>query len=170
MDTLIEWAEKAALENLRFRLQNAETLAREASTTLTILLAGMGAATAYAIKGFEQTLPTSLTIGAAVLACWLMVVGALLIVFCILTTELPAPTNEPKNLFQKEYALDLLREVELRNIQSRIELLVQRNHRVAAWLDRTRILALLSPLIFVIAVWVSAGHWPGLCAQELAAG
>lgn len=36
----IEWIEASGRENLRFRLQNAETLAREAQQTLTVLLAG----------------------------------------------------------------------------------------------------------------------------------
>lgn len=151
MSDLFEWAEKAGLENLRFRLQNAETLAKEAMSTLTMVLAGMGAALAYAARGFEQLPPVPLAVGAAVLAGWLMIAGCVLVFFCMLTTALPVPTNEPANLYQEKYTLDALREVELKNIQERIEQTRARNHRVAAWLDRARLLALASPLVFLIA-------------------
>jgi len=101
MSELLEWAENAGLENLRFRLQNAEALAKEAATTLTVLGAGMGGALAYAVKGFEKQPASALAIGAGVLAVWLMFVGGLLVFFCMLTTSLPAPTNEPMNLIKK---------------------------------------------------------------------
>lgn len=148
---LLDWAEKAGAENIKFRLQNAETLAKEASTTLTILLAGIGGSLAYAVKGFESAQISSLAFGAAVLSAWLTLAAVVLMVQCIVTTALPAPTNEPKNLFQKDYELDKLREVELGNLQERIFQTTARNHRVAAWLDRVRLLAISSPLVFVIA-------------------
>lgn len=158
MSDLLDWAEKSGLENLNFRLQNAETLAKEAASTLTILLAGIGGALAFAVKGFEEAPPTPLAIGTAGLAIWLMITGCLLVVFCMLTTSLPALTNEPKNLYQKGFELNALREVELRNIQERITQTAARNHRVAAWLDRCRLLALASPLVFAI----SALAWAAL--------
>jgi hypothetical protein len=120
MSELIDWAEKAGLENLRFILQNAETLSKEASSTLTALLAGMGGSLAYAVKGFEQTSLSPLAIGAVALAVWLMIAGCLLVIFCMLTTFLPAPTNEPRNLYQKKFTVEILREIELQNIQERI--------------------------------------------------
>lgn len=101
MSTLLDYAEKAGQENIKFRLQNAETLAKEASSSLTILLAGIAASMAYAIKGFEQTQATHLTIGAAALAIWLMIVATTLVFFCILTTKLDVPFNEPMNLYKK---------------------------------------------------------------------
>ncbi|MDP1586609.1 MAG: hypothetical protein Q8M07_02600 [Prosthecobacter sp.] len=158
MSELIDWAERAGLENLKFRLQNSEALAKEASSTLTVLLAGVGGSLAYAVKGFERDVVSPLVVGAAAMSGWLMLAGCLLIVFCMLTTSLPAPTNEPKNLYQKTFAIELLREVELENIQERIEQTAARNHRVAAWLDRCRLLVITSPLIFVVAAFFAAAH------------
>ncbi|MBA1446614.1 MAG: hypothetical protein M3H12_07765 [Chromatiales bacterium] len=158
MTGLIDWVEQAALENIRFHLQVTETLAKEAASTLILLLAGMGGALAYAVKGFEQATLTSLAVGAGMLSAWLMVVGCLLVIKCLLSTWLYAPTNEPKNLYQKDYSLDEMHEAELRNMQVRIEQVIMRNHRVAAWLDRSRLLALASPVVFVIAAafsWVA---------------
>lgn len=148
MSDLIDYAEKAGLENIKFRLQNAETLAKDSASTLTILLAGMGASMAYAIRGFEYVTPTPVTVGAAALAIWLMTASVLLVIFCIISTPLPVPTNEPLNLYQKDYSLDAIREIELRNLDARIKETAVRNHRVAVWLDRVRFMAILSPLSF----------------------
>lgn len=158
MSDHITYAETAGFENIRFRLQNAETLAREATSTLTILLAGMGAAMAYAVKGFEQVSPSALAIGAAALSIWLMLVAVLLVVYCMLTTNLPAPTNEPMHLYQVEYPLESIRKVELRNLDERIKQIAARNHRVAAWIDRARLLAIASPIVFAFSALVWAAR------------
>lgn len=159
MSELLDWVEKAGMENIRFRLQITETLAKEAQTTLTVLLAGMGASLAYAIKGLESAEGMSAaTSGAACLSVWLMIGAAVLIVQCIMTAPLYPPANEPKNLYQKNYALDKLREFELLNMQASIDAIVARNHRVAAWLDRVRIWATASPLVFTLWVLVWAAR------------
>ncbi len=158
MNSLIDWVEHAALENLRFRLQNAETLAKEAASTLTVLIAGIGFSFAYAIKGYGQTDLTALTIGISALFAWLMLAGCLLIINCMLSASLPTPTNEPKNLYQKDFELDKLREVELSNIQDRISQATNRNHRISAWLDRVRLMVIASPIIFFIAALVWAAR------------
>ncbi len=150
MSELMDFAENAGNENIKFRLQNAEILAKEAASTLTILLAGMGGAMAYAVKGLEQQTPTALVMGSIALSAWLMLAAVLLVIFCMLTTDLPAPTNEPLNLYQKEYTLEAIREVELRNLDTRIKQTSARNHRVAAWLDRSRLAAIASPLVFAV--------------------
>ncbi len=157
MSELIDWAEKAGLENIRFRLQITETLAKEAQTTLTILLAGMGGSLAYAMKGLESAAGMdAITSGAAFLSAWLMISSILLIMNCIMTAPLSPPTNEPKNLYRKDYTLDELREFEMLNLQKRIEIITARNHRVAAWLDRVRLWVAASPLVFMLWVvfWV----------------
>ncbi|MCU7933702.1 MAG: hypothetical protein KZQ99_02340 [Candidatus Thiodiazotropha sp. (ex Dulcina madagascariensis)] len=155
MKDLLTYAEEAGMENLRFRIQNSEVLAKEAASTLTIILAGMGGSLAYAAKGLEHTPPSSLVLGAAALALWLMIVGCLLVVFCMLTTELQVPTNEPTNLYQAKYSIEKIRIAELKNIQARIEKATMRNQRVAVWLDRCRLLFLASPLIFAIPAFFS---------------
>ncbi len=153
MSELIDWVEKQALENIRFRLQNSENLAKEASTTLTLLLAGIGGALAYAVKGFEADPISNLTAGAVALAAWFMIVAMLLVFHCLMTKSLPVPTNEPSNLYNKQMDFLQLREAELRNLQERISQITDRNHRYAAWLDRVRLIAIASPLVFAIAAW-----------------
>lgn len=151
MCEILEWAEKSGIENMKFRLQNAETLAKEAASTLTVVLAGMGGAMAYAIKVFEQPV-TSIAVATSVLTLWLMFVASVLVVNCMLSADLPAPTNEPMNLYQKDFTLDQLKTAELKNLDDRIKQVTSRNHRIAAWLDRSRLLAIASPVVFVVAL------------------
>ena len=149
MKELLDWAEKAALENIKFHLQNSDNLAKEATTTLTVLLAGLGAALAYTLKALDSGIATTTTAGAAGMTLYLAALSGLLVFRCMKIAPIPAPTNEPRNLYQKGFELDALREVELTNIQERIDQAVARNDGTTAWLNRVRLLAVLSPFIFL---------------------
>ncbi len=172
MSDLLDYAEKAGAENLKFRLQNAETLAKEANTVLTILLAGIGGSVALVAKGFEQMhgLPSAITVGAIVLAMWLTLAAGTLVVCCMLSMDLPVPTNEPLNLYQPEFEFDKIRVAELRNLDGRIKNATARNHRVAAWLDRVRLLVVGSPLVFLLTSLVWVGLAPDLAVLVPVAG
>lgn len=161
MKELLDWTEKAALENLKFHLQNADNLAKEASTTLTVFLAGLGAALAYTLKAIDAGAVTSTAAGATGLMLYLTALCGLLVFKCMKIAPIPAPTNEPRNLYQKDFSLDVLREVELNNTQERINQAVARNDGTTAWLNRVRVMAVVSPLIFaaVSLSWAWAlGH------------
>jgi hypothetical protein len=154
MNDLIDWVEQAALENIRFHLQNADNLAREATTTLTIFLAGIGGTMAHAVKGFEKSPVTDGCIASAVLAAYLTVLAALLVFKCMKIAPIPAPTNEPKNLYQPKFDLAKLKEIELDNLQQRIEQAVERNDTTTGWLNKARMLATFSPVIWVLAFYL----------------
>ena len=51
------WAEEAAYGNLKQRIESGDEIARQAATTLTILLAGMGGALAYAVPRAPPAAP-----------------------------------------------------------------------------------------------------------------
>jgi hypothetical protein len=51
---LLDWAEKAAIENLRGRRENAEHLLKEGATSFTILIAAATGALAHVVKGIES--------------------------------------------------------------------------------------------------------------------
>lgn len=168
MEKLLDWVEKNALENLRFRLQNAETLAKEASSVLTLDLAAMGGSLAYGVKGLEGGTITPLIGGTLVSTIWLAICAIVIVFRCLQSRELAAPTNEPNNIFQPEYSLDDLRRVELKNIQARIEQTTTRNQTVAFWLDRCRLMLALTPAAFLAGSACTVVV--GLVAQGLAAG
>lgn len=169
MSELLDWVEQSALENLKFRLQIRESLAKEAGNTLTLLLAGLGATMAYSIKGAEAGTSVAITLGSGTMALWLMATAATLIVKCIMTAPIWPPTNEPRNLYQKDFTLDALREVELANMQIRIDQTAERNQNIALWLDRVRLMTVASPLIFLAGVAVSTGL-PALSVRVAAGG
>ena len=168
MKEYIDWVEQAALENLRFRIGNAETLAREANSTLTVLLAGIGAGVAYVVKAFETGVLNSLAVSVTAGVAWLMLCAGVLVTRCILSKDLPVPTNEPENLWHPEWGLDVSRQSELNAIQERIDTVKVRNHSIAAWLDRVRVMAILSPFVVPITflVWE---YWLVRGAQALVA-
>ena len=55
-DKLLDWVTEQASENLQFHIQCAEHIKKEANTTLTVLLAGVGGASAVSYT--HLTLPT----------------------------------------------------------------------------------------------------------------
>ena len=162
MNDVLEWIEKAALENLRGHLQIADVLAKEAATTLTILLAALSGAFGYALTVSEYR------IGSVVLTAYLFVLCVVLVTRCMMIKEFPATTNEPRNLNQQGFALDALRSTELKNFQLRIDQAAQRNAITAQWLNRVRLGAIGSPLIFTISI--SAAALVHLCGKAAAAG
>lgn len=150
---LLLWAETCGIENLKARAAVADTIAKEAATTLTILLAGLGGALAYAVKIFSAS-PDLLSYGSTALCGYLVFLGALLIRHCLLLSAIPAIYNEPDNLVRPGFTLDQVRRVELRNIQTRIKETVARNNRVAKHLNAIRLAALATPFVFVVGACV----------------
>ena len=148
MNDILEWVEKAALENLRGHWQTADTLAKEAGTTLAILLAMLSGAFTYALNGANFA-------GAFALVAYLFLLCVALVTKCMMIGEFPAITNEPRNLNQKGYDLDAIRSVELRNIQERIDHAAQRNAVTARWLNRVRVGAICTPLVYAASIFAA---------------
>lgn len=95
---------------------------------------------------------------------WFMLVAGVLVVLCMLSMQLQTPTNEPLNLHKPDFELDRIGVLEQRNLDERIKRAAARNHRVAAWRDRVRLLAVSSPLIFSLTALGRAGLAPDLAA------
>ena len=153
---LLDWVEVNAQENVRFHLHNANVLAKEAATTLTLTLTGLGAALAHGVHGLAGGALTAAHGASLALAAYLTLLAVATVFKCMKIAPIPAPTNEPGNLYQPRFPLERLREAELKNLQERIEEAVARNDAVTGWLNRIRLAATLSP-----AIWVSAFFlWP----------
>lgn len=156
MTDMLDWVEKQALENLRFRIQDADNLTKESNTTLTLLLAGMGSGFAYELKLISENAQPWLLLSIFMVSSYLLILCSLLIFNCLKIAAIPAPTNEPNNLYQPAFALEVLREAELKNIQQRINDAVTRNESVATWLNRIRFCAVCTPIVFsVVAFWAA---------------
>lgn len=150
----LEWIEKQAQESMRARFATADLIAKEAQTTLTVLLAGIGAAAAYGAKVFNAGPAEPLEIASAWACGYLIVVATALVFKCMMFRSYPAPFQDPANLMHPDRSLDEIREAELEKIGERIAEAAELNRERAALLNRIRLAAVASPLVFAaIAAW-----------------
>jgi len=143
---LLDWVERAALENIKAQMQSADELKREANVALNVFLAGATASAAYSAKAFSDG-TLAFAWAALLFAALLYVLCALDLYYCLWISDFPAPTNEPKRLLFKGEDFESLRVAELNQMQIRIEKAQARNSVRAASLNFLRGAALLSPLI-----------------------
>lgn len=150
--TLIDWAENAALENLKARLAAIDHLSAQANSLLQLLVVGMGGALAFGVRVFDGGTVTPLVAGSFAVSLWLAWVGAILIVKCLMTQEQPVAHNSPKNLYQpemlKRYSSEEWRKFELDNQQKRIDTVKKLNTSMAWWMDRCRLALIATPVVF----------------------
>ena len=151
----LEWVEKQAQESMRTRFATAELIAKEVQTTLTVLLAGVGGTAAYGAKIFESGPPQPLAIGSAFACGYLVLLSVLLVRRAMRFESFPALFQQPKNLLQPGYRLDELRGAELENLEERISEAAEINKTRAERLNRFRIAAAISPLVFVLVVGIA---------------
>ncbi|CAM3348332.1 hypothetical protein [Polaromonas hydrogenivorans] len=152
----LEWIERCAIENLKSRVLTADVLAKDAASTLLLLLAGMAGALAYAKPLIDGVSAPSAWVSAAV-ALWLALLAALMVLGCLMTISIPAVYNQPNNLLMRDPQTDSWvkwRYSELLNIQDRINAAVKRNKRIAKRLNQLRILATATPLVAILAGWI----------------
>jgi Na+-transporting methylmalonyl-CoA/oxaloacetate decarboxylase gamma subunit len=151
----LDWAEKLGLENLRYSLKIADVLAKEAQTTLTVVLAACGAALGWAAK---DGIPYTITaLGMAVVSIYLMLVAAVIVLRCLKIAAIWPPTNDPENYFfegYKTHSLLDLKRGSIRVTQRSVDLNRQRNAHVADWIDRTRLAIVATPIVFAVASWL----------------
>lgn len=152
---MLEWIEKQAQESLKARFATSEILAKEAQTTLTVLLAGVGASGAYAAKIFEPGTHGPLAIASTIVCVYLTGVSAALVLTCMRIRGFPALYQDPKNLMHPDFSLDVVRELEVKNIGERIKEAKSLNEKRARLLNCFRVMAVCSPLVFAAAALVA---------------
>ncbi|AET90693.1 hypothetical protein BYI23_B000860 [Burkholderia sp. YI23] len=75
--------------------------------------------------------------------------------------ELPSIYNEPRNLYQPKFSLEQMKEAEVEMLQTRIDAAALSNAAVVKSLNRLRLAAAASPIVFIVsasavAAWKSA--------------
>jgi hypothetical protein len=156
---MIEWVEQAGLECLRAHVKSCDDIRQQSNTALAVLTAGAAGALAYGMKALEAPANKPLAIAALAVSVYLFVICAALATRCLMVADYPSVTNTPKNLYQKEFDLNAVREAELHNIQLRIEEAVAINATRSKWLNRAWAAATATPLIFLVTFLVAG---PGL--------
>ena len=151
---VLDWAERTGIEHLKERHESAKWIATQAGSTLTLLLAGVAASLAWAVRLFgSERGPVEW--GAAAFCVYLVGVAAVLVQRCMLVKAIDPIYNEPANLLHPGFELAAVRAVELRNIQQRIGNVAARNKATAMWLNRCRLATLASPAVFAAAATVA---------------
>jgi hypothetical protein len=148
----IDWIEKQGQESIKARFATAELIAREAQTTLTVLLAGVGGTAAYASKLFEPGPAEPLVVASAAACGYLAVLSAILVLACMMFRSYPAQFQEPGNLLVPGATLLQVRDAELLNLDERIKEATLLNETRARNLNNVRLGA-----VFAIAVFVAVG-------------
>jgi hypothetical protein len=144
---LLDFVEAEAKANVAFHIANGDALAKESNTLLNLLLVGAGGAIAYAInlsgkEAWQQ-------FGMATSAIYLFGVAGILLDKCLRAVALWPPSNEPQNYPLQNYSLEQIKEAELSNRQKYIHNNRLRNEVIAMWLNRCRVMAACTPLIFL---------------------
>lgn len=157
----LDWIENSAIENLKAHHASADVIAKEASTTLTVLLAGAAGGLAYAGKAVDAHSWTWYSFGAAAFTAWLTWLCYRCVKECLMISPIPQIYNEPRNLNAPELTLIELRESEILGLQSRIDRAARRNSDLSAKMNDIRRLAVASPLVFAISslVWAVGYFW-----------
>lgn len=152
---VLEWVEKQGQDNLKARFATADLLAKEAQNTLTVLLAAIGGSAVYALKIFDHAPASPLVAASAVVCVYLVALSLGLVMACMMFQPYPALHQDPVNLMQRQHGLTTLREAELLNLNARIQDATRINSRRVLRLNRIRIAAVLSPLVFGLAALLS---------------
>ena len=144
------WAEKEGYANLEDHIAIAGVISAQAATTLTLLLAGLGGALAFAVKVVEPA-ASPVAWGAAALCAHLTVLAAVLVARNMHLADAPMLHNQPDSLLQPGASLEQLRMGELVNLEERIRQQQAMNSRRASSLNLVRWAAICGPLVFAVA-------------------
>lgn len=172
----LEWIEGQAIESLKARFATAEIIAREAQTTLTVILAAVGGSAAYAAGIFGTEPATPVQIASAAVCLYLIVVAVSLVLACMMFQSYPALHQNPENLMHPAHSLNEIREEEVKNIGARIKEAAEINARRAGRLNNLRVATALSPFLFAAVAALASSRSVAvdqvesfICAVELPA-
>jgi len=152
---LAQWIEDQAGQVSAFQERCMAALEAQAAALLNLLLAGGGGALAFAVHLVEQRAETWLQAGITAATVWLFLVAAVLLLRAMWAQPVYGPGNDPAHLkVAMEIDLVSARLFQLDHQQSAIEHDRARNDRIGMWLNRCRILAAATPIVFLAAAWV----------------
>lgn len=145
----LKWAEEQGLKNLQEKFTTADNMGKEAQTTLTYVLAGMGGTFAYILPGLDK--PANVLLSGAIALClYFVVLGLYLARKAFFISDYPSPYQEAQNLLDRpDLSLDEIRHGEILNMSERlVESKVWIASKATA-INRVRLALVLSPLAFL---------------------
>ena len=146
----LKWAEESGLKNLQEKFTTADNMGKEAQTTLTYVLAGMGGTFVYILPGLERRLDT-LLFGTIALCLYFVVLGIYLVRKTFFISDYPSPYQEAKNLLDREdLSLDEIRYGEIINMTDRLKDSQEWIEKKTKAINIVRVALVLSPVPFVV--------------------
>lgn len=160
---LLDYVEGEAKASAEFQVSCRDAVLKEVNTTVAGLFGGGIGALAYAVSLVDK--PIGVWAAWAMAACSVYLFGLALgvVVCCLRTQAVWPPANDPGLLLDAEElqgvapdeGLRRLRVANLRSKQRSIEKNRSANGRVAVWLDRFRVAAVVVPVVFATVGWVA---------------
>lgn len=145
----LKWAEDQGLKNLQEKFSTADNMGKEAQTTLTYILAGIGGTFAYILPGLDKPLNV-LMCGTIFLCMYFVALGLYLARRAFFISDYPSPYQEAQNLLEREdLSLDEVRYGELLNMADRLQESKDWITSKATAINRVRLALILSPVAFL---------------------
>lgn len=151
---LIDYVEQEAKIAERFVIECIDELIRQSNTLLSILLSGAGGALALSVSFARNSLTGDLSYAIFVVSAYLCLLSAVIVVRCLWSNDIYPPAHEPKYLFQTEFTANQIRASDLKTRQEAIDKNTERLLSMAAWLNYARIGAVLTPVLFVVSLFI----------------
>lgn len=161
MEKLLDFMYVEARANMAFHITNGEAISKEANTFLNLLLgAGSGLFALMISLSQKKEFPEWMAGGLIAASVYCFVITGVLVWKCLWIQNIAAPANEPKNFpLDPQYLFDDIREIELMNLQGRIDRNKERNLKAGSWLNRCRGFAAGTPILGGVSAWVGWAGW-----------
>lgn len=161
MEKLLDFMYLEARANMAFHIANGDSITKETNTFLNLLLGAGSGLFALAVSLWQKPgFPIWAVGGMLYASAYCFLLSAVLVWKCLWVHDIAAPANEPKNYpLDPQYLFDDIREIELTNLQDRIDQNKARNVKVGDWLNLCRAFAAGTPVVCGVISWAG---WAGL--------
>ena len=150
---LLEFCFKQGEKNFNFELDCKNALVKESYATLNFIVS-FGGASFFGIVNFINNERYDIVIGLVGLIIYFFVTAYLLIQKCLLVRPIAPPANDPMNLYQPNFNLTQIMDVEINQLKERMKWNNNRNKEAGRWLNRVRYMLFASPIIFLVGLGV----------------
>ncbi len=146
----IDYMEREAAKNYNFHIDDMAELKKDATNLMTVLYFLIVASFSTAVNIFASKKAIAWGVLLCAICVYLTALAVYLLFTCLKDRPVKLPANEPKNLVLQPGAdSNKIRELELKNLQERIDFNKERNRITSTRLHNVRLSLVLSPVAFL---------------------
>ena len=153
----LDWVSAEARSRYESQASLFEAVRREAITTLALSVGIASGALGFAVDAAASG-PAWVAASAGVFAAYIGLIAVTLVVLGLRTSDYYPMSNDPKHLAAPlqsgEFTLEAVREVELENMQERIDFNRTRGDRLGATLNGAWIALAVAPMVWAVSAVV----------------